>query len=76
MEVKGIKRYYVERAGRWYTYHRASGTRLKAEFGSPEFFAELAAIEAKHKGEKPKPRVGTLGAAIGAYQRSPAWTGD
>ncbi len=40
VRIKGVKRY--RRRGKWYCYHRARGKRLKAEFGTGEFFAELA----------------------------------
>ena len=32
VRVKGVKRYRAK--GRWYAYHRKSGTRLQAEFGT------------------------------------------
>lgn len=71
--MKGIKRY--KRRGEWYCYHRASGKRLRAEFGSPAFFAELALAEKEwsdHGGQTAKP--GTLGGAIASYRASPAFT--
>jgi len=43
VRVKGLKRYRVK--GRWYAYHRKSGTRLKSEFGTAQFIAELASLE-------------------------------
>jgi hypothetical protein len=45
VRVKGLKRYRVK--GRWYAYHRKSGTRLKSEFGTAQFIAELALLERK-----------------------------
>jgi len=68
VRVKGIKRYFEPKTGKWYAYHRKSGKRLKAEFGSPEFFAELEAINAEAKSQEAKP--GTLAALIEAYRRS------
>ena len=41
VRVKGIKRYRHPETGRWYCYHRKSGTPISAEFGSAEFFADL-----------------------------------
>lgn len=68
VRVKGIKRYFEPKAGKWYAYHRKSGRRLKSEFGTAEFFAELEAINAETKSQEAKP--GTLGALIESYRRS------
>ncbi len=68
VRIKGLKRYFEPKTGKWYAYHRKSGRRIAAEFGSAEFFAELAAIEADTKGEAAKP--GTLGALIVSYRTS------
>ena len=57
VRVKGVKRYRAK--GRWYAYHRKTGVRLKAEFGTGEFFAELAALERRLKTQAALP--GTLG---------------
>ena len=70
VRVKGVKRYRSK--GRWYYYHRATGTRLNAEFGTGEFFAELAVLERKIKREKAAP--GTLGMLLASYRASPAFT--
>ena len=51
VRVRGIKRYFEPRAGRWYCYHQATGKRIGEEFGSAEFFVRLAALEAETKGE-------------------------
>lgn len=67
MRLRGLNK--VKAKGKLYYYHRASNTRLKAEFGTAEFVAELQALEAAHKKPKPeKPLNGTLGAAIEAYR--------
>ena len=71
VRVKGVKRYRSK--GRWYYYHRATGTRLNAEFGTGEFFAELAALERKVKREKAAP--GTLGMLLASYRFSPIFRG-
>ncbi|OKP81159.1 site-specific recombinase [Ensifer adhaerens] len=68
VRVKGLKRYFEPKTGKWYAYHRKSGRRLAAEFGTPEFFAELAAIDAETKGQEAKP--GTLAALIASYRGS------
>lgn len=68
VRVKGLKRYFEPKTGKWYAYHRKSGRRIAAEFGSPDFFAELASIEAETKGQEAKP--GTLGALVISYRRS------
>jgi len=69
VRVKGIKRYQTK--GRWYAYHRKTGTRLKSEFGTGEFFAELAALERKVKIAKAMP--GTLGMLFASYRGSLAF---
>jgi integrase len=72
VRVKGLQRFRNRKTGRVYCYHRASGRRLEAEFGTPEFFAELASIEAAHKQQEKRhtaPR--TLGDMIQAYMQSP-----
>jgi hypothetical protein len=66
----GVKRYRSK--GRWYAYHRKSGLRLKSEFGTGEFFAELAAIERKLKSHAALP--GTLGLLLSSYRASPRYT--
>jgi integrase len=69
VRVKGVKRYRSK--GRWYYYHRATGSRLRSEFGTGEFFAELAALERQVKREKAAP--GTLGMLLGSYRFSPTF---
>ncbi|WP_338692483.1 tyrosine-type recombinase/integrase [Bradyrhizobium sp. 26S5] len=66
IRVKGLKRYVSK--GRIYCYHRATGTRLKYEFGTPEFITELASIERKHKKREALP--GTLGKLFAYYRAS------
>ena len=70
VRVKGVKRYRVK--GRWYAYHRKTGIRLKEEFGTGEFFAELATVERKQKTQAALP--GTLGQLFGSYRASLAFT--
>ena len=71
VRVKGIRRWRHPRTGIWYCYHRKSATPIQAEFGSPAFFAELAAIEKSQQTKIARP--GTLGLAIDAYHGTPAW---
>ncbi|WP_298354592.1 tyrosine-type recombinase/integrase [Rhodoblastus sp.] len=66
VRVKGIKK--VRAKGRDYFYHRATKTRLVAEFGTGEFFAQLATLEQKLKRSTALP--GTLGLAITEYRAS------
>lgn len=68
--VRGIKSYRVR--GRWFIYHRKTGIRIRSEFGTGEFFAELAAIERKLKSASPLP--GSLDLLFTAYRSSPAYT--
>lgn len=68
MRLKGVKRVTVKKGGKTYTYyrHRATGERIKGEFGTAEFHASYAALEAK----KPKePVPGSLGTLIAAYRK-------
>ena len=69
VRVKGVKRYCAK--GRWYAYHRKTGIRLNSEFGSGEFFAELAALERKLKTQAALPE--TLGLLFTSYRASPAY---
>jgi hypothetical protein len=66
VRVKGVKRYRVR--GRWFAYHRKTGTRIKAEFGTGAFFAELAALERKLRTTEALP--GSLGLLFSAYRAS------
>lgn len=70
VRVKGIKRYRVR--GRWFAYHRKTGARIKAEFGTGAFFAELAAIERKLTNEEAVP--GSLGLLFSIYRASERYT--
>src|SRR5206468_2757500 len=70
MRLKGLKRY--RNKGRWYTYHRKTGIRLVAEFGTVEFIAELAALERESKAIEAVP--GTLGGLFASYRASPMFT--
>ena len=73
VRVKGIQRFKHSQSGIWYTYHRQTGTRIHAEFGTAEFFQELAAIERRVKRAEARP--GSLGMVIEQYKRSSAWAG-
>lgn len=68
VRVKGLKRYRHPKTGICYCYHRASGQRLAKEFGTPEFFAELAEVESSMRAEKERSKPGTLSALIEAYK--------
>jgi integrase len=67
---KGLKSYVSK--GRTYTYHRATGIRVKSEYGSGAFFAELAALERKQKSRSALP--GTLGQLLHSYRKAPVFT--
>lgn len=69
MRIKGLKRY--RNKGRWYNYHRKTGTRLMAAFGTVEFIAELTALERKSKAVEARP--GTLGGLFTSYRASPVF---
>jgi integrase len=72
VRVKGVKR-FRDRHGKWRCYHRKTGLPIKAEFGSGEFFAELARLEglAVHVGG---PRPGSLRMLIAEYRGSASFT--
>jgi integrase len=71
VRVKGVKK--VRSKGRVYYYHRKTMTRIKSEFGSAEFFVELARLDRAAIRAKALP--GTLGFLIDDYRRSPFWRG-
>jgi integrase len=66
--VKGLNK-YRDRHGKLRIYHRATGKPIHAEFGTPEFFSELATLERAHKRKVAAP--GTVGSVIGAYRDTP-----
>jgi integrase len=66
VRVKGIKRYRSK--GRWYVYHRQTGKRIDAEYGTGAFFNELAMLERRVKREAALP--GTFGALLASYRAS------
>lgn len=68
--LRGLKRYRSK--GKWYAYHRATGVRLNAEYGTAAFVEELAAIERKNLDLGPLP--GTLGLLFAEYRRSHHFT--
>ena len=69
VRVKGVKRYRSK--GEWYAYHRATGTRLMAEFGSAAFFLEVAALDGRAERQAAVP--GTLGGMLASYRASPSY---
>lgn len=69
--VQGIKRYFEPKAGKYYCYHRATGKRIKEDFGSPEFFARLGEFDKEAKGKADlAARPGTLRELILNYKLS------
>lgn len=69
VRIRGIKRYFEKKTGRWYCYHRKTGTPINAEFGSPEFFAEVARAD-RAAAPAAAARAGSLGLLMRAYQAS------
>jgi hypothetical protein len=69
IRVKGLKR-YKDRHGKWRCYHRKTGTPIKAEFGTGDFFKELATLNAI-VATKVEPKAGRLGGLIAAYKSGP-----
>jgi integrase len=71
IRLKGLKRYRDRRDGRIYCYHRATGRRLKSDFGGAEFLAEFAEIEAAHREQRRREKTPrTLGEVAGLYTQS------
>lgn len=68
--VPGVKVYRAR--GNLYAYHRATGTRIRAEIGTAAFLAEIERLNGRALAEKPKG--GTLGALIAGYRASPEYT--
>jgi hypothetical protein len=69
--IKGIKRYFEPKTGKYYCYHRATGKRIKEDFGSSEFLARLIALDQEaesREGEAAKP--GTLKALVLDYKQT------
>lgn len=64
--MRGVKRFKSK--GIWYCYHRKSGKRIESEFGSAEFFLEVAALDERSK--IIEPRAGSLGKLFAAYKAS------
>jgi hypothetical protein len=67
--IKGIKVYWS--GGKRYAYHRPTKTPLKAPYGTPQFFAELAEVERKYqesRGQKATANPGTWGALVVQYK--------
>ena len=67
--IKGIKVYWS--GGKRYAYHRPTKTPLKAPYGTPQFFAELAEIERKYRerrGQAATAKPGTWGALVVQYK--------
>jgi len=74
VRVKGFKVYRVR--GRWYCYHRATGTRVdlvKHPLGSAGFFAACQRITDAMQPE-PAPMPGTLGELVPRFKASLQWT--
>jgi len=69
VRVKGLKRFRSSKNGKIYCYHRATGRRIDAEFGTGAFFAELARLDALAAEIEPRP--GTLGGLFAEWRSRP-----
>jgi integrase len=69
VRIRGLKRYRPRPGGPEYVYHRKTGIRIRAPEGTPEFFAELAAVSS-HALADPEPKAGTLGGLLASYRGS------
>jgi integrase len=75
IRVPGLKQFRHKKNGQIYTYHRATGKRIMAQPGTPEFLAEIAALGkdiTAHDEAAARPQ--TLGALIKSYKTTDAWT--
>ncbi|MCW2284723.1 hypothetical protein M2323_002610 [Rhodoblastus acidophilus] len=72
VRMRGIKRYRHPKTGIEYCYHRATKTRIKAPFGTPEFIEEVRTLDANHAVAKAIP--GSLGVLVDEFRKSPDWT--
>jgi len=72
IRVKHVHR--VTAKGRVYYYHRLSGTRITAPYGTAEFIAEVQRLNELHEPREGRgPIPGTLGYLIAQYKASPEW---
>jgi integrase len=69
VRIHGLKKYRPRPTAPEYIYHRKSGTRIISPPGTPEFFAELAAIESRQP-VAATAKAGTLGGLISSYRQS------
>lgn len=70
INFKGLKVYVSN--GKTYAYHRASGKRIKAALGTPQFFLEFARLDQEFKAPRPNPTgLVTWGQLAHDYQASP-----
>lgn len=72
IRVRGIKR--VRSKGRVYYYHRRSGRRIQADPGTPEFAAEVAAMDRSVTEERTDAIPGSWGWLVEQYRRGNEWT--
>ncbi|OAS22221.1 tyrosine-type recombinase/integrase [Methylobacterium platani] len=72
MPLRGVKRFFEPKAGKTYAYHRASGTPIKAEWGTPAFAVELD--KAERAWREKKVQDGTFGHLIDQYRAAPEFT--
>lgn len=69
MKISGVKRFFDKRDGKTYAYHRKSGKRIMAPYGTAAFAVEMAQIEAVWA--KKATRNGTFGYLVEKYRASP-----
>lgn len=69
--MRGVRVYRSR--GKLYTYHRATGKRIRAPFGSAAFVAEIERLNAASDAE-PTAKPGSLGHLIAAYRASPEFS--
>jgi hypothetical protein len=72
MPLRGVKQFFEPKTGKTYSYHRASGTPIKAEWGTPAFAIELD--KADRAWREKKVQDGTFGHLIDQHRAAPEFT--
>ena len=69
MQIKGVKRVWSEKARKTYYYHRKSGKRIKAEYGTAEFAVEVDRLNRQWAAKTDVK--GTFGHLVDKYRETP-----
>ncbi|GJE44180.1 tyrosine-type recombinase/integrase [Methylobacterium soli] len=69
MKIAGVQQIYSKKVDKTYFYHRSTGTRIKAEYGTAAFAVEVERLDRAHKAKTAVK--GTLGHLIKQYRATP-----